>query len=131
LLAIAGAKLSFLILDPFIDALGAEVRRDAEASVWRTLRGKGGFYCSLRFKIRGCEGWRFDPALMEPANDAAVRTKKTLNERLLDMAHAECLSWEGTDAVVIDNWRCLHARGPAPKAEGDRWLSRIYVDGGL
>jgi len=116
-----------LDLDVLMKELGAQTRKDAEESVWRTFSRGSGFYCSLRFRLGGHSGWRFDPMIMQPANSSAVRINELMAEVLIDKHQDTSVSWEQTEVLIVDNWRCLHRRGAAPPNERRRELLRVYV----
>lgn len=69
---------------------------------------------------------RFDSCYMTPANDAA----RALASALANPSHCaiEEHLWTGRNALVVDNWRCLHGRGAAGH-EPCRSLIRFYVRG--
>lgn len=74
------------------------------------------------------EDFRFDPNVMRPANRAA----SMLVDRILGVESSELLRvrWTGSNAVVIDNWRCLHGRAAVSDISAKRALNRIYLSGG-
>jgi hypothetical protein len=74
------------------------------------------------------DGFRFDPNVMRPANRASAM----LVDRILGIDSAEVLKirWTGSNAVVIDNWRCLHGRAAVGDVSATRVLKRIYLSGG-
>ncbi len=63
----------------------------------------------------------FDPCLMRPVNNAAAQLAKAL-EDAFDQAIP--IEWTGSKALIVDNWRSLHGRGPAHGS--DRTLTRFY-----
>lgn len=109
-------------------SLDPGLQQDALSSVWRTRRPARGIYCSMRFTIRTERGWRYDPAVMEPANASALRIHAALSTLLREPARRTQVQWAAATCLVIDNWRCLHARGPLPSGEALRVLERIYVE---
>ncbi|MBS0174765.1 MAG: TauD/TfdA family dioxygenase [Nitrospira sp.] len=126
---VGDTRRNTLLLD--FDALWAGfdsvARHDAVTSIWRTPRETGGIYCSLRFSVGGSQGWRYDADIMRPVNQAAVRTKYVLEAALRAPTTAVPVKWAETDCLVVDNWRCLHARSARPDQEQERNLFRIYV----
>ena len=116
-----------LSFDDALSGLGPKERGYAERSVWRTPRRPGGIYCSMRFSCRQTQGWRYDPVVMSPANQAAVHLRDAFYEILRMFPRRISILWPNTDCAVIDNWRVLHARGRAPEGERRRELFRIYV----
>jgi alpha-ketoglutarate-dependent taurine dioxygenase len=72
---------------------------------------------------------RFDPCYMTPANPDARRLAASLSYPDSSLIHR--FFWNGANALVIDNWRCLHARAPIEAADTERTLTRIYVMEGM
>jgi alpha-ketoglutarate-dependent taurine dioxygenase len=70
-------------------------------------------------------GVRFDPCYMKGATEAA----KELMGRLSfpDPGLIDRFKWSGTNALIIDNWKCLHARAPLATNGLGRKLFRVYV----
>ena len=99
----------------------------ASRSIWLVHTSSRTFYCSMRFRHRDLQGWRYDGQCMSPANRAALIIKERLNPLLADR-RAECVSWTSDMAVVLCNWKVLHGRGPSPSDENLRILERIYVE---
>ena len=100
---------------------------DIRQSIWRIKIPGLQFYCSMQFNHRHQAGWRFDPNCMSPVNEAAGRVEKQVSLHV-NHCHPFSVNWTPSKAVVIDNWRALHGRGPRPFHEGDRLLHRIYVE---
>ncbi len=96
-------------------------------SIWTLRALQGSTYCSMEFDIPGdAAGMRYDRQCMFPANSAARRIDSILRSRQTETAVAE-IEWTENSAIVIDNWRSLHGRGPEPPDEQERILQRIYV----
>ena len=100
---------------------------DIRQSIWRIRVPGLQFYCSMQFKYRHQSGWRFDTNCMSPVNEAASRVAKRVSFHV-NHCHPFQVNWTASKAVVIDNWRALHGRGPYPSGEGDRLLLRVYVE---
>lgn len=122
-------RRSTLLLDfpALLNDAGGRALDDALRAVWRTPLAMGGIYCSTRFLTRQGWGWRYDGDVMLPANESARRVAKILKKALTSPSAAITLNWEDTSSLIIDNWRLLHARAPAPIDERARLLHRIYV----
>jgi alpha-ketoglutarate-dependent taurine dioxygenase len=116
-----------LHFDHIWSALEPRARTDALRSVWRTDEAKGGIYCSLNFSSGSTRGWRFDSKVMKPSNASAVRIFDDLSSAIRAAPEKMDVSWAATSCLIIDNWRVLHARGVAPRAELARVLFRMYV----
>jgi hypothetical protein len=71
---------------------------------------------------------RYDLACMRPASKRGKLMAERL-EALIASSAPERLSWERGQLLVIDNYRMLHARGPAVVTDKDRVLIRILVGG--
>jgi len=82
-------------------------------------------YSTMSFAYEGRGGNRFDPNFMRPANAAAKIVKPLFAQCALLLMST--ISWKAGRVVVIDNWRCMHARGAPPLNEGVRLLERIYL----
>ena len=100
---------------------------DIQRSIWRINVPGRQFYCSMKFNHSHQDGWRFDPNCMSPVNEAAERVAMQFSLRM-NRCHPFSVNWTIGKAVVIDNWRALHGRGPRPFREGGRLLHRIYVE---
>ncbi len=82
-------------------------------------------YLSPIFKCRSKIGYRLDFHIYRPANTEAETLKTdTLGE--LD-SHFRRHVWGGHGAVIIDNWRMIHAREDANN-DKNRVLKRIYIN---
>jgi hypothetical protein len=114
--------MSFLDL---VQRCNPSIHNAIRNSVWRIRAGRHRFYCSSQFHHGDSFGWRYDPDIMLPANDEAVEVDKAL--RPFSVTEGERITWSGSAAAVIDNWKCLHGRGAQPLNEGIRIVQRLYV----
>lgn len=96
-------------------------------SIWRTGRA-GTIFCPLEFRVGQTRGWRYDVQAMAPINSSATRARDAVDMAIQESRDKVEVSWPSADCLVIDNWRVLHARGPAPPDEGARFLFRVYVE---
>ena len=71
---------------------------------------------------------RFDRACMSPATSDAAPAMERMSTFIEDSTPVE-IRWAPRTLLVFDNYRCLHARGPASTTDTDRVLHRILVDG--
>jgi alpha-ketoglutarate-dependent taurine dioxygenase len=110
---------------PICQALHATIARDISSSVW-IIRGGKPIYVSMKFRVNGEVGLRYDPLTMMPANRAAVNVQSGLLPLLADVPVAS-IDWADVGTIIIDNWRVLHGRGTQPEGEGQRVLERVYV----
>jgi alpha-ketoglutarate-dependent taurine dioxygenase len=72
-------------------------------------------------------GIRFDPCYMKATNSDARKLIESLS--FPDSNSILKFTWTGSNALIIDNWKCLHARAPIDNGDTERRLSRIYVGG--
>lgn len=101
---------------------------DVQQSVWRTRGGAVAFYCSMLLRTGPSYSWRYDAQTMVPANNAAIRAQLAMKAVVESSKDQVSVSWSGTDCLVVDNWRIMHARAAAPPGEGTRFLFRVYVE---
>ena len=106
----------------------AGIPEKVKSSIWKIRTPQHAFYCSMSFKQSGVGGYRYDPVCMMPANRPACFVRSVV-DNLIANSKAQTIQWSPGDVVVLDNWRMLHSRGPAPQNEATRTLARIYVEG--
>jgi hypothetical protein len=82
----------------------------------------------LVFRSRGVDGFRWDSLFLVPMNEAAKEVSGFLSSKFCVNSKAKSLvlARKG-DAVIIDNWRCLHGRSKISENEMDRELERVYL----
>jgi hypothetical protein len=117
------------IVWPFIELLrmrDSGLTALAERSIWLARTSQSRFYCSMRFRCSQGTGWRYDGHCMIPANRAAMEIEELLRP-LVSSGGGDIIRWSREEAVVLANWKVLHARGQSPQDEGTRSLERIYV----
>jgi hypothetical protein len=90
------------------------------------------FYCSVMEVRREETRIRFDPFCMRPICrriDAVDKVKQALG----DYSQHFSFEWKTGSMLIVDNWRCLHARGSGGEKAPSRRLRRwsIGVDYGL
>ena len=105
--------------------LGKDAVNCAQRAVFKVKTINHRFFASLLFKEDNAVGIKYDPTCMFPANAFALSFQKHIAEV------EECLPkdefvWNGSNALLIDNWNVLHGRGPAVENE-KRLLKRIYL----
>lgn len=70
---------------------------------------------------------RFDRGCMIPAS-LSGRDSMRIMSNMLDKEIVTRVGWEKSSILIIDNWRCVHGREPAPVGgDDDRSLLRITV----
>lgn len=90
------------------------------------------FYCAV-MDVRQLEvRIRFDPLCMRPI-DGRIETVDEVSQALDSYSRAFSFEWKLGSMLIVDNWRCLHARGiggdKAPSRKLRRWS--IGADHGL
>ncbi len=101
--------------------------RCLESSIWTVAVTRQPFLCTIRFRLNDDVGYRFDPVAMNPINRAAHEASVILNHHLSNVKPM-AFDWADHAVLVLDNWRVLHGRGEAPEGEGERVISRIYIE---
>ncbi len=86
--------------------------------------GRPPFYCPVMDVLRGETRIRFDPFCMRPIcwhAETLVEAKQALE----NYSRRFSFDWERESMLIVDNWRCLHARGrdgdKAPSRKLRRW----------
>jgi hypothetical protein len=69
---------------------------------------------------------RFDPCCMKAASFCR-RTVAEAQELLKKHARRVTINWRDREILILDNWRCLHARGPGSAGSPSRKLRRWYI----
>lgn len=113
-------------LSEVFEQFAPSLRRRALQSVWTVKTPSRRFYCSMAFRVGNSNYWRYDANCMVPANGAA-RCVKDLMTSMIHGANGHAVKWSEGNALVILNWKVLHARGPRPEAETNRIVERVYV----
>jgi hypothetical protein len=95
--------------------------------IW-IVRGGGHspFYCSVMEVQYGSTRVRFDPLCMRPASESSW-TVETAQKALNSYAHRLDFDWERGALLIINNWRCLHARGAGAGGAPSRRLRRWCI----
>jgi len=86
--------------------------------------GRGSFYATML--AREQKFLRYDPGCMQPMTQAAKALMRKLCGKGIDPIVR--IDWQPGLAVIIDNWRMLHRRLDAHRAQ-DRVLLRVSVIG--
>lgn len=86
------------------------------------------FYSAIVGSSGNCLKARFDPFCMRAASFSA----NTLTEAANSLKHytrRSIVEWETGSLLLINNWVCLHARGPGGAEAPSRRLRRWYIGG--
>jgi len=108
------------------EKFGAHWRR----AVWRVDRVCRRFLCSMDFSVDDRKAIRWDPEVMRPHGPLASAIATDLAREINATAYieAEKLFWTCHDsALLVDNWRMLHARPTVADDDRHRVLERIAI----
>lgn len=121
-----------LLLDTKADRALEELRPLAKRAIWSISKARRAFACTIIFGQGKAEGLRWDENVMSPSNPAAEGLVNRLRSalRLSDRVNLPSIRWNHPGrALVVDNWRVLHARPAVPVADHTRTLHRVFVNG--
>jgi L-asparagine oxygenase len=98
-----------------------------EHDVWLVDGGRGRFLTSVLSRPDGFfeEMVRFDECCMRPAEATFGAARAVILGVLASRSVA--IDWVPSRALILDNWRTLHAREGRPHHDGDRVLERVLV----
>lgn len=96
-------------------------------AVWRSGH-LNPFLCTVTCPSDSGFSIRYDPGCMSPRSPRGVKAANLL-ETKLNNAQCRKIEWQSGDLLIINNWRVLHARGPAERADADRVIARILIGG--
>lgn len=87
----------------------------------------GSYYNSCFINIQQ-QFVRFDPLIMTPQNNSAKHCLNILNNTHFSDHLLFKTTWNGSNILIIDNWKVLHGREKVVELEyNSRKLQRIYV----
>jgi hypothetical protein len=117
-----------LLLDRTELCLSAAQWQTASAAVWYTAGGRGVWLTPLLNKtlVPGEEIFRYDMAALEPASRTAGRVGEFLQRAICEAPNMS-IQWKLGQAMLVDNWRMLHARGESAVPDRDRLLERVLI----
>jgi len=82
----------------------------------------------LLFSHGNVTGVRWDPMFIVPLNEAAQRVAAAMRLETRDGTKTvDVALYRPGDTLVVDNWSCLHGRGPVPESDRERKLERVYL----
>ena len=98
-----------------------------EHDVWLVDGGRGRFLTSILSRPEGstCDLVRFDEGCMRPADHHFGAGRETILRLIASRERA--VEWVPAHAVVLDNWRTLHAREQVVTTNDERILERVLV----
>lgn len=115
-----------LVADLLPSSLPVGIREALEYDVWLVNGGRGRFLTSIIDSSDGGQTVvRFDSGCMTPAERSFGRSAAILATRARKVASA--VLWRQGEALIIDNWRVVHARGPHPRRAEERLLERVMI----
>ena len=88
--------------------------------------GNSSFYAPILEIVDGQYRLRFDPLCMRPASQDQI-TKMQVEALLKENSRSASVWWKRGDLLIIDNWRCLHARGKGAENTPSRLLRRWMI----
>lgn len=98
--------------------------------VWLVDGGRGPFYSTILNETvsRGGSILRLDPCCMRPAAPSFAKSFEVLS-RAIERVTPHSVAWTPGRALLIDNWRVLHARASAVDATAvsRRVLERVLI----
>ena len=114
-----------LVLDSSQWHLSRADSRRLSTEVFKTV-GRKVFLSTLLDSRTPYPAWRFDPECMLPITRGAAQALRFATTLINDSSTLE-VDWTPNSVLVIDNHRCLHARGVAQRIDKDRILARMLV----
>ena len=113
------------LLSP-LESCGSEELAPLRRDVWRVAGVKRPFLARILDGVCGTEFLRFDAACMTSLKASAP--SRAVIQTLIARTGSRTIEWEPSKFLVIDNWRALHARGPAKKVDCDRHHLRLLLE---
>ncbi len=84
------------------------------------------FYAPVLETYGGGDRIRFDPHCMKPTS-CCPNLVEDVQNILREHSTVVSIQWQGGGVLIIDNWRCLHARGSGAGNAPSRRLRRWYI----
>ncbi len=84
------------------------------------------FVCNLLAKRNGDDLFRWDLVSLKPLSNGAARVQVDF-EQAINNSESIAIHLDYGEALVIDNWRVLHARPAVRKEDRSRILERVLV----
>lgn len=97
-----------------------------QRGMWRVRAARPFLAALMEQRPDGRRAIRFAADCMDPASLTAKHAKAVVNTRLASSS-TQLIEWRAGALLVIDNRRCLHARGAADIDDTDRVLERTLV----
>lgn len=109
---------------PFLDKLSADDLSSIKNATYIMRTPESSKFCKVQFDHENLIGLRYDPNIMSPYNNSAMRCEILIKHYLTTTAPIK-IEWTGNNVLIIDNWRCLHSRDAV--IDTNRLLYRIYI----
>lgn len=94
-------------------------------ALWK-VRAAQPFLATLMERTSWGSRMRLDFDCMSPATSDAGRAREVVQDIIASTSRVT-IDWSADALLVIDNWRCIHARGAAAIPDENRRLERILV----
>jgi len=110
--------------------LNANQRNELLRHVWLVNGGRRCFFSSILSDslIPGHTLVRYDQCCIRPALPGFAVSAAILEHAMHEVVPV-AVDWKPDEVLIIDNWRVLHARGPATnQAKSPRVLERVLVE---
>lgn len=107
-------------------AIDNDERRVLRRALWRVRGIRQPFLARVLDGVCGDEFFRYDLECMAPIGNHSKSTD--LFSVLLGECPVQRIDWEPGKYLIVDNWKLLHARGPAQASDRDRLHWRILLE---
>ncbi len=115
-----------LIVDAATTLASVGLRSLLENGLFAVVNGRHSFLAAAWDQRRSL--LRYDPTCMRAVTRAAARAAALLDKGIR-VAPSTSVNWSAGTTVIIDNWRCLHARGVASEPDvGVRQLTPALLE---
>lgn len=112
----------------FEAVVGANMLKRAIVRPRRTGLGQALCAMPLEFAHESVTGIRWDPMFIVPMNKPAEHVAAAMRlEAWGRVKSVEILLVHPGDTLIVNNWFCLHGRGPVSNDDKDRYLERVYL----
>jgi hypothetical protein len=112
-----------------VDAVSRDILSRA---IFKPRRPRDGALALLRLFEPAADGadlLRWDEVFLRPASKVADTADTQVRDWLAKTTPLSITLFRSGDALLIDNWRMLHARSPIPPGREGRSIQRVYLGG--
>lgn len=118
---------TFFSFSDFYKCLNSYEKENIKNAIFSIKSTEGSYYNRL-FLDENDKYIRFDPLIMTPQNSSAKYVFEILKDIPFQNKLTDKIFWNGSNILIIDNWRILHRREKVDQLEYDsRKIQRIYV----